>query len=528
MKRTLLAAFAAFAAIGAAAAGPRQGIMSDMAQNPASKISLHKAAKGTAAKQKRVVTPSPDTVWTEWDSIATAHFMLDDGLPAMLEIDYTEQNDVPVYTRSSTTQPNMVQYKFAGVYGGVDLTVNVDAATGAASVLPQPTGLDAWGMPLDVIDFGALFALHGEDWLGLSPEETQELVDEYDSFNYYIPELGRFYIYLGYLTEGIDDALAMTDCQIQLKGAQDYSVKVSTETFISDAADLKGTLSFPEGTECLYGVFSGMHCQAFINEVLENGEGIVSTTTPGTIALNADEGPGLYTVVAITLSSIGEPMEWGYSEYTFTPSGSEGWTAAGEGEYTSDIFESLLGLTPPTYKVEVERNEANPAIYRIVNPYGAGYPYFQLADATAPAGTDLYIVFDATDPEKVYFEPTNIGLDFGAGWWMGMCAGYYLEIYDSRHKEDLTRYGKLADGVITFAEGAVFVTADHLDALGGQNNALYTGALQLVLPTSGAEMTTADSEEVEYFNLQGIPVANPAQGEPVIVRKAGSFTKAIK
>ena len=528
MKKNLLLSVCALTAL-SVAAQPGKPIMKDFSGLHNPKNSLHVSTTRHPAPTKA----TEETSWGEWQLAGTGTFTLDDGLETFLDL--TEWTgsfaDINVYSRTANENKEQIQYKFEKIYNDVDIVIDYDASTSLCKVMPQPTNIEAFGMPLEVADFGSIFELYGEEWLGMTPEEVQEIANDYASYNYFIPELGKFYLYLGYLTEGIDDVLAITDCVFQLDGEYAMNVDVKADAFYKDANDMKCTIKFPDSVnECRYGCFEGILTQEKIDAVLSGESGVKTIDKPGTVALEAPEGPGMYTIVAITFSSNGAPIEWSYAEYTYTPSSSEGWTSMGKGTFKTDMFESLFEINIPAYQVEVERNIENPGLYRIVNPYGENCPYPELS--LRAEGFDIYLVLDATNPERVFFKPTNLGIDTGGGWWIACNNGYFIETFEGR-KPGAGTFGKLADGVITFPAKSVVVTCKEMNIFGGEDGNWYygngSGTLSLNLPDESAvESVMPDQKDSkEYFNMQGVRLTSPQKGTMVIERNGSEISKKL-
>lgn len=471
--------------------------------------------------------------WGEWQSVGTGTFTIDDGLELFLDLEewVGSFEGIKVYHRTNTENASSQQYKFEGIYNDATIIVDYDANTSLCKVLPQPTNIDAYGMQLDVIDMASVFELYGEEWQGMTPEEAEEIAAEYASYTYFIPELGRFYLYLGYITDGIEDLVSLTDCTFQLDGVEDMSVSIEAEAFYKDVSDMTATLMFPSGVgECRYGCFEGILTQEKINAVLSNSSGVITTKETGSVELTAKDGNGLYTVVAITFSDNGTPLEWDFAEYTYTPSSNEGWTSLGEGEFKTDMFESLFDLNVPAYQVEVQQNNENPALYRIVNPYGENCPYPELS--LRAEGFDIYLVFDTTNPDRVFFKPTNLGIDTGGSWWIACNDGYFTEEIEGK-KAPASSFGKLAEGVISFPTKTVLVTCEEISVFGGEDGNWYygngSGNLSLTLPDASAveSISSVGNEKKEYFNLQGVRVASPQKGTIVIERSGSNVVKKV-
>lgn len=496
--------------------------------NQVSSLLRPKMQKASPAKAEA----ETETTWGEWQPAGTGTFTLDEGLNTFLGLEgWTGSFEgIKVYNRISQENESKQQYKFEGIFNGADITVDYDANTHLCKVMPQPTNIDAFGMLLNVADPATVFELYGEAWLGLTPEEAEAIASQYSGYTYFVPELGKFYLYLGYLTDGIQDMVALTDCTFQLDGVGDMTVTVGAEAFYKDADSMTASLDFTSSVaECKYGCFEGILNQAKIDAVVNNAEGVESIKEAGQVKLSAADGPGMYTIVAVTFAANGTPLEWDYAEYTYTPSSSEGWTSLGKGTFKTDTFESLFDLDIPAYEVEVEMNNENNSIYRVVNPYGEACPYPELS--LKAEGFDIYLVFDATNPEKVFFKPTNLGIDTAGGWWIASNYGYFSEAIQGK-EAPAESFGTLADGKISFPSRSVLVTCEEISIFGGEDGNWYygngSGTLSLTLPQqSGIEAVATDNGQPEYINMQGLKVASPAIGSMVIERKGSTVVKKV-
>ncbi len=496
-------------------------------------LRLKHSVQSKSTKMNAPSKDNEDVSWGEWQMAGTGTFTLDNGFEDFLDMsEWTgEFNGINVYSRTNSNASSSIQYKLEGIYNNADIIVDYDANTGLCKVMPQPTNIDAYGMPLNVVDCGTVFALYGEEWLGMSKEEVMEIADMYAEYTYFIPELGKFYLYLGYITEGIDDMLCVTDCTFQLDGMGDMAVSVDAETFYKDAADMKALITFSADVPlCRYGCFEGILTQEKIDAVLNNAEGVKSLTETSYVDLDSSKGPGMYSVIAVTYSDNGTPLEWNYAEYTYTPSSSEGWTSLGKGTFTTDTFESLFDISISPYEVEVEQNIENPALIRIVNPYGENCPYPELS--LRAEGFDIYLVFDTSDPEKVFFKPTNLGIDTGGEWWIASNAGYFFEAIQGE-KASKNSFGKFAEGEISFPAKSVLVTCENISIFGGNDGSWYygnaSGNLSLKLPTQTfveSLLENADSTP-EYYNMQGIKLVSPTKGTMIIEHHGNTVTKKV-
>lgn len=223
----------------------------------------------------------------------------------------------------------------------------------------------------------------------------------------------------------------------------------------------------------------------------------------------------------------------------------EKWDSRGEVDYTDDIVapgfywegipsdpnadnSQYLGHVE-TYKVEIEENKETSRLYRLVNPYHAeGWKYtgnnFHEAN-----GCKHFLYIDATNPDAVEIIPSYPGFTYGSmGTMLVASMNHALETPNAAY------CGKLENGVITFPARAILhgFTRDLNDTT--HEMKLYygnvSGKFKVDLTTSGISDVTIgvnDNAPVEYFNLQGVRVANPAAGELVIKRQGDKVSKTV-
>lgn len=217
----------------------------------------------------------------------------------------------------------------------------------------------------------------------------------------------------------------------------------------------------------------------------------------------------------------------------------EKWEPLGQVKYTDDIVGPLWNFeateTDPnkagevtTYDVPLERNIENPSVYRLVNPYNApGWKYTSF-NTHVKDNCKHFMVIDATDPQAVMVPTGYTGFNLSGIGYMMLASVNYLD-------NTLTEYnGKLENGVITFPAEAFIQVYSQL--LNDSKDALrnlpgnFSGLFKVDLNTSGISDVTIsvnDNAPVEYFNLQGVRVANPAAGELVIKRQGDKVSKTV-
>lgn len=173
------------------------------------------------------------------------------------------------------------------------------------------------------------------------------------------------------------------------------------------------------------------------------------------------------------------------------------WNSLGNASYTDDFITTFWSTGNPTYEVEIQEKDSAPGLYRLVNPYGAAYPYNEVYDdgtADWDMSQDWYFYIDAQDPEGVYIELQETGMDWGYGnIIMGSLAYYYMAGYgytlDEMKSAGYT--GTLENGVITFPASTLLICMP--DYSSSYYYANLNGAFMVVLP--GYSAPSDDEEE---------------------------------
>lgn len=133
----------------------------------------------------------------------------------------------------------------------------------------------------------------------------------------------------------------------------------------------------------------------------------------------------------------------------------DGWNQLGYAEYTDTYLSNIYWFEAPTYYVEVQESEDTPGLYRLVDPYGADYPYNDPGDWDESVISYLYI--DATNPERVFIPISEQTVDWGDGNLVCYSmADYYVQ--GGYSPDDVAAsgfYGSLKNKVVTFPEGTL-------------------------------------------------------------------------
>ena len=212
-----------------------------------------------------------------------------------------------------------------------------------------------------------------------------------------------------------------------------------------------------------------------------------------------------YTLVVWATNGVLTKAE--FVEFTTTKN-PEKFQSLGMALYTEDYLAGLFtGMECLTYEVEIEESLDNPGKYRLVNPYGAAFPYNEPGDYDD--SQDYYLVINAQDPNGVFIPEQSVGCDWGYGEWvLYSYAAYYMDNMGATLTDVKAAgmCGTLVDGVITFPESALLITAS---GLGGQYyNGNSNGAFKVVLPSArGAE---GDAEGTETTSVKSTSISADA------------------
>lgn len=210
---------------------------------------------------------------------------------------------------------------------------------------------------------------------------------------------------------------------------------------------------------------------------------------------------------------------YGNSIYSFKIGAPAPWTSLGKATFVEDFMTTFYGVDNDPYEVEIQENDLKPGLFRLVNPFGKAYQYNEPGDWDD--SRDWYLEIDASDPEGVFINLQEVGMDWGKGMismgsiaWLRMSQGKTLEQVKA---DGLT--GAFKDGIITFPVGQLLISmANNND--GGRYGANNNGAFMVVMP--GVELTDYTIDVVyggKYFdakdNIEGVVAIINEVGEDV-------------
>lgn len=163
-----------------------------------------------------------------------------------------------------------------------------------------------------------------------------------------------------------------------------------------------------------------------------------------------NEDPGWYFLSYNNRMSIQEPEDPNKDP-------NEGWTSLGEATFQDGWLLPGLGIDQTNrenwYKVELQQNDENKAVYRLVNPYKGNFPLANINECTKNG----YIQFDVTDPDHVVFANVEAGFTFTVAGITEFYANNYLSYFVNGGYSVETVIEELGDQIpyTTFKDGVL-------------------------------------------------------------------------
>lgn len=192
---------------------------------------------------------------------------------------------------------------------------------------------------------------------------------------------------------------------------------------------------------------------------------------------------GTYNGGTISVASEDCDTTYGIGSFTFKAGATEWMDITSNksmGAFRDDAISSLLGIDPPTFDVKIQKSVVEEGKYRILNPYKAWADEYAEKNEATYDDADHYWIINATDPDYVYVEPCETGVDLGIG---AVTATSFVANYLSQGvtldkikaaKPEL--FGKLEKGVITMpAKSLLLIMGDKMYY--GGINGLFSVAL---------------------------------------------------
>ena len=198
------------------------------------------------------------------------------------------------------------------------------------------------------------------------------------------------------------------------------------------------------------------------------------------------------------------------------------WKAIGAGTITDDFIGPLTGRGLHSWSVHMDENTSRPGLYRILDPYGDGCPFYDTGFYDTSG--HWYMLIDATDPDHVLVKSQEVGFTYGN---YGMASLFnmaeYHTMYGGMTLDEVKEYypddfGKLEDGVIRFPVRTMLLQFNGTNSgiyISGKNDSDGDGWSDgcIELPNGGGESDSGEEEEEEEFAPRRKAGAGSISGE---------------
>ena len=169
----------------------------------------------------------------------------------------------------------------------------------------------------------------------------------------------------------------------------------------------------------------------------------------------------------------------------------EGWCM-----YTDDFVTGIYGVDNLSYPVQVQERDDQPGVFRIKNAYDGKYGYNDPGDWDE--STDFYMIINASNPNKVYFDP--YAFELGMVWSYGSFIVRHLAGYNAENGNDPSAYyGKYENGAITFPKQSFHIGMTEYNGGGYRWYANANGKFKLVI-NPDLDLYTATIEDYDCSN----------------------------
>lgn len=193
--------------------------------------------------------------------------------------------------------------------------------------------------------------------------------------------------------------------------------------------------------------------------------------------------------------------------------------------YTDGFVDSWFTLTPAVlpYQVKLQMSPAVKGLYRLVNPYGAAFPYNQPGDYDD--STDRYMYFNCANPNACFICDSegranngstmavfNTGMNWGYGEFI-FTGVYNIRAAQGNMSAAAPNAGTLKDGCLTFPEKALLARMDEYTEPGSWNYANTKGNFRLLWPGAKEPEPEVEWEAIGTAQYTDVLIC-PMFGEP--------------
>lgn len=220
----------------------------------------------------------------------------------------------------------------------------------------------------------------------------------------------------------------------------------------------------------------------------------------------------------VAMTEEGE-VEFNINNYTESFTTYMPWQPMGTAQVSESILGQGFGLGHSVYNVEIQENVAEVGKYRLVDAYGANYPFNEAGDYST---TTHYLEINAVDPAKAYIPMTACGVNWGYG---------ELNIASACNEAgfegiETPVYGTRTDDGIIFPYHSIYLYMEGVAARWVQWNAAESCGMTILFPghytTEGAPVRfSSNAARKEYKSYNAVYEYN----EPSFVKNTDRKSK---
>lgn len=389
------------------------------------------------------------------------------------------ETEAIVYISQSTLDNNIVRFQF-GDNDCPELQPNEDEQTwylnGENAVITKyadntatmeilPTHAQVSGLDLYMADAYTFIQIFGDKM----EEEAQRIfgvtTEVLRNASTYNEKTGLFTIYMIYFVP--DGRIAMdADEYFQLPGFADYTIEMSkTGSFVNNDGEEQVIINAYKSedlTSFAYKVVPGAlddeTAAPVYAEIEANPENVIDQMQAN-ISLSLTE-EGTYSIAYVGFDG-SEPVLTGFYTFQFesvakTPEWEDWGTALYTDGFLYSVFDNFGG---ESWEVPVQKHVSEEGLIRLVNAYSS--EYWPQGSPNLDVEGKHYIVLNIADPERVYIETSELGINVNPKYGDLICTSYAYQALSQgatvAQIDAAGLWGKIDEGYVVFPGASLWL-----------------------------------------------------------------------
>lgn len=361
-----------------------------------------------------------------------------------------------------------------------------------------------------------------QHYFGMTADEAREA-------STYNEKTGLFTIYMVYYVP--NGGVAMdADEYFQLPGYADYTVEMSkTGSFVNNDGEEQVIINAYKSedlTSFAYKVVPGAlddeTAAPVYAEIEANPENVIDQIQTN-ISLSLTE-EGTYSIAYVGFDG-SEPVLTGFYTFKFeSVAKAAEWEDWGTALYTDGfLYSRFAGLGGDTWEVPVQKHVSEEGLIRLVNAYSS--EYWPGGNPKWDVEGKHYIVLNIADPERVYIESSELGINVNPeyGDLMGT-SDAYMSLAQGATVEQIDEaglWGKIDEGYVVFPGSSLLLGFPGLGRWYYTNFNPEAPLYEYIFDDNATdeEYYAALDEQLEYFGWFELDLTKQLGAEPAAARK---------